>query len=118
MIDVFPWMSSIKNPLEKKRLAYLKDHYVRGGESDKNWRKTKPLKKAKANRAFRKKTNGLLPVCIDDETAPVASIRKLEGARKKAVSQMGAVHLKQFVARRKAKREAMIGARKRRFAKH
>lgn len=107
-------MSSVTNPVEKKRLAYLKDHYVRGGESDKNWRKIKPLKKAKASRAFRKRTNELLPVSLNDETAPVASIRKLEGARKKTVFQMGAVHLKQFVERRKAKREAMIGARKRR----
>lgn len=46
-----PFMSSITTPLEKKRLAYLKDHYVRGPASPKNWRKVKPFKKAKASRA-------------------------------------------------------------------
>ena len=110
-------MSSVIHPVEKKRLAYLKDHYVRGGASPKNWRKVKPLKKAKASRAFRKPHKDLLPVCSDEESAPVASIRRLEGVRKRKVPQMGAVSLKEFVEWRQRKRSEMIGARKRRQAK-
>lgn len=74
-------MSSVRHPREKKRLAYSRDHYNRNGESNKGWRKTKPLKKAKAQRAFRRKSNDLLATCPPEETAPLASVRKLEGAR-------------------------------------
>lgn len=63
-------MSSVTNPAEKKRLAYQKDHYVRGGASPQNWRKVKSFKKAKASRAFRKLHKSLEPVCADDEEAP------------------------------------------------
>ena len=107
-------MSSITNPVEKKRLAYLKDHYVRGPASPKNWRKVKPFKKAKASRAFRKTHKALLPICADDESAPTASVRRLEGVRNEKVHQMGAVSLKEFVEWRQRKRREMIGARKRR----
>jgi hypothetical protein len=110
-------MSSIANPVEKKRLAYLKDHYVRGGASPKNWRKVKSLKKAKACRAFRKMHKSLVPVCADEEAAPLASIRRLEGLKKIQISQMGAVSLKKFVEYRQQKRSEMIGARRRRHAK-
>src|SRR5215470_4660868 len=46
-------MSKVRDPVEKKRLAYARDHYNRGGQHDKGWRKIKPLKKMKARRAFR-----------------------------------------------------------------
>ena len=110
-------MSRIKNPVEKKRIAYARDHYNRNGESNKAWRKTKPLKKAKANRAFRKKLKDLTPICSLDKSAPVASVRKLEGARHHKVSDWGQVHLREFVAWRKERRQSSIGARKRRSAK-
>ena len=110
-------MSSIKHPAEKKRLSYSRDHYTRRAHSNKGWRKTKPLKKAKAQRAFRKKSNVLVRVCVDEESAPVASVRKLEGARTRKISDWGSVGLREFVASRKTKRQAMIGARKRRKEK-
>lgn len=110
-------MSSVKNPVEKKRLAYERDHYVRGGASPTNWRKVKSRKKAIANRSYRRRISDLLPVCANEESAPVASVRRLEGARKKIVPQMGAVSLKEFVAWRQRKRSEMIGARKLRRTK-
>jgi hypothetical protein len=110
-------MSAVRHPLEKKRLAYSRDHYNRNGESNKAWRKTKPLKKAKAQRAFRKKSNDLLATCTSEETAPLASVRKRESARLRKITDWGSVALHDFVKGRKAKRQAMIGARKMRKAK-
>jgi hypothetical protein len=110
-------MSRIKNPVEKKRIAYLRDHYNRNGESHKAWRKTKPLKKAKARRAFRKKANDLIQICLSDESAPSASLRKQLGARQRQIFDWGPVTLREFVTWRKTKREETIGARKRRKAK-
>lgn len=105
-------MSSVRHPQEKKRLAFSRDHYNRNGESNKAWRKTKPLKKAKAQRAFRKKSNDLLAACIPEETAPLASLRNLQGARVRKITDWGSVALRDFVTGRKAKRQAMIGAKK------
>lgn len=110
-------MSRVKNPVEKKRISYARDHYNRNGESNKSWRKTKPLKKAKANRAFRKKLKDLTLICALDESAPVASIRKLQGARHRKVIDWGPVHLREFVAWRKERRESSTGAKKTRRAK-
>ncbi|MCW1924054.1 hypothetical protein OKA05_15915 [Luteolibacter arcticus] len=110
-------MSSIKNPLEKKRIAYLHDHCYRGCPSNKGWRKSKPLKKAKARRAFRKKANDLARVCLSEDAAPSASIRKQNGTRQAKVFDWGPVALAKFVAWKKSKREEMIGARKKRMAK-
>lgn len=110
-------MSSVHHPQEKKRLAYSRDHYNRNGESNKAWRKTKPLKKAKAQRAFRKKANDLLATCTPEETAPLASLRNLHGARVRKITDWGSIALRDFVAGRKAKRQAMIGAKKLRKAR-
>ncbi len=110
-------MSSVRHPQQKKRLAYSRDHYNRNGESNKAWRKTKPLKKAKARRAFRKKANDLLAACTPEETAPLASLRNLHGARVQKITDWGSIPLHDFVKDRKAKRQAMIGARKTRKAK-
>lgn len=110
-------MSSVRNPQEKKRLAYSRDHYNRNGESNKAWRKTKPLKKAKAQRAFRKKSNDLLATCTPEEAAPLASLRNLQGARVRKITDWGSISLRDFVAGRKAKRQAMIGAKKLRQSK-
>lgn len=109
-------MSSVRDPQDKKLLAYSRDHYNRNGESNKGWRKTKPLKKAKEQRAFRKKANDLLASCTSEESAPLASVRKLEGARVRKITDWGSIALRDFVAGRKAKRQAMIGARKKRKA--
>ena len=110
-------MSSVRHPQEKKRLAYSRDHYNRSGESNKGWRKSKPLKKAKAQRAFRKKSNNLLATCTPEESAPLASVRNLHGIRVRKIIDWGSIALREFVAGRKAKRQAMIGAKKARRAR-
>ena len=110
-------MSTIKNPAEKKRLAYQRDHYNRNGQSNKAWRKTKPLKKAKARRAFRKTANDLTRVCATDDAAPTAATRKQEGIQQRRVSDWGAIGLRDFVASRQERRESAIGAKQKRKAR-
>src|SRR5262245_15068840 len=72
-------MSKVKDPVEKKRLAYERDHYNRGGQTDKGWRKIKPRKKAKARRVFRRTSNALTRVSVVEEATPTATIRRLTG---------------------------------------
>jgi len=109
-------MSSVKNPAEKKRLAYEHDHYNRGGENGKAWRKSKPRKKAKARRSFRRVANELTRVCATAEEAPVVANRKQEGLRQERVSDWGVIGLRDFVKSRQARREATVGAKKARRA--
>ena len=110
-------MSSVKNPAEKKRLDD-RDHYNRNGESNKAWRKAKPIKKAKARRAYRKAANDLAGVCAAEDTAPVAAVRKKEGLRQRRVTDWGAMTLRDVVASRQKRRESTVGARKKRQGKH
>lgn len=110
-------MSSVRPPQEKKRLAYARDHYNRNGESNKAWRKSKALKKAKSRRAYRKKSNDMLAAHTHEDGAPVTSIRKLQGARALKIADWGSIRLCDFVAGRKQQRQAMVGARKARKAR-
>lgn len=55
-------MSAVKTPQEKKRLSYKKDHVVNDGENDKSFRKKWPRKKARINRAHRRKVAQVLVV--------------------------------------------------------
>ena len=110
-------MSSVQNPAEKKRLAYERDQYNRGGENNKAWRKSKPVKKAKARRAYRKTANDLTRTCVADETVPTAACRKLEGVRQRRIIDWGSMSLREFVISRQAGRECAIGARQERTAK-
>jgi hypothetical protein len=107
-------VSSVKNPAEKKRQAYKRDHYNRNGESNKAWRKAKPLKKAKARRAFRKNTNDLTKMLIAEDAAPATAVRKQGRIRQKAVTDWGSVHLAAFVRSRLERRVASAGAKKKR----
>lgn len=106
-------MSSIHTPQQKKRLAYERDHYNRNGESNKAWRRAKPLKKAKARRAFRKASKDLLRVCAGEpERAPATALRKEGSIRQKRVTDWGAIHLKEFVASRRVCNSLNAGAKK------
>lgn len=105
-------MSRIKNPVEKKQLAYARDHYNRNGESNKAWRKVKPLKKAINQRASRRITKAVLQHSRDEEE----QLRKLGNVKRRKVLDWGSVHLREFVAHRKQHRQEMIGARKKRLA--
>ncbi len=89
-------MSSVKNPIEKKRLAYERDHYNRNGESNKAWRKAKPVKKAKARRAFRKTANDLTRVCTTGDGGPSAAARKKEGIQKRRGADLGGKGIREF----------------------
>lgn len=89
-------MSKVKDPVEKKRLSYERDHYCQSGQSDKAWRKIKPLKKAKARRAYRKASNGILRSCLDEAAVPLAISRKREGIRQRRVNAWGSVSLRKL----------------------
>jgi hypothetical protein len=105
-------MSKVKDPVEKKRLAYERDHYNRGGESNKGWRKKKPLKKAKVRRAFRKTSNDLTRSSAVEEATPTAAIRKHGGLKQREVNDWGVMNLKVFVKCRLTRRAATVGAKK------
>ena len=109
-------MSKVKNPVEKKRHAYERDHYNRSGQGNKGWRKMKPLKKAKARRAFRKTSNDLTRSSVTEETTTVAATRKHGGVKQREVPEWGAMNLKAFVESRLSRRAAGVGAKKRRRA--
>jgi hypothetical protein len=110
-------MSKVKDPVEKKRLAYERDHYNRGGQSDKGWRKIKPRKKAKARRVFRRTSSALMRVSADEEATPTATLRRLIGLKQHKVTDWGAMSLKEFVKSRFARRAAGRGAKKKRRAR-
>jgi hypothetical protein len=110
-------MSKVKDPVEKKRLAYERDHYNRGGENAKSWRKKKPLKKAKARRVFRRTSNALTRVSAVEEATPTATSRRLSGLKQHEVTDWGVMSLKEFVKSRFARRAASIGAKKKRRAR-
>lgn len=106
-------MSTIRNPKEKKRLSYERDHYNRNGENNKSWRKAKPLKKRKAVKAFRKSSNDLIKVVGGGDGAMNAE-RKLMSLRKEKIVDWGSIRLGDFVAGRKEMRAKRVNSRKRR----
>src|SRR5687768_17298379 len=108
-------MSSVHNPQEKKRLSYARDHYNRNGESNKAWRKAKPVKKRRARKGFRKSLNDLTRVVAAGQASENAE-RKLGSLRKKKVNDWGSIHLKEFVATRKRERSNRVKAKKLRRA--
>lgn len=110
-------MSRVKNPKEKKRLVYAHECRNAYGEPPKAWRRQKPLKKAKASRAFRKATNDLLQATLIEADAPQNAIRKLGSITRESVVDLGKVRLGAYVKARIKTRQAMVGARKRRQAK-
>lgn len=106
-------MSSIRTPREKKRLAYERDHYNRNGESNKAWRKAKPLKKTKARRAYRKANKDLLRVAgTEPDMASDSVVRKQNSIRQRRVNDWGAIHLREFVKTRRVRNHRNTGAKK------
>jgi hypothetical protein len=98
-------MSSIKSAPEKKRLAYECDHYNRGGENNKTWRKTKQVKKAVARRIFRKAANDTLKAVDPADPDATSEPRKKQAIRQKPVVDWGSIHLRAFVATRRRSRD-------------
>src|SRR5438128_119632 len=112
-------MSSIQTPREKERLAYERDHYNRNGESNKAWRKAKPVKKTRARRAFRKSSKDLLRASAGEpDNAPQSVLRKQASIRQRHVPDWGAIRLKDFVATRRVRNSLNEGAKKARRNAH
>ena len=108
-------MSTVKNPQEKKRLSYKKDHVVDGGENDKSFRKKWPRKKARINRAHRRKVAQVFtaPTTVDaDEADSVTKTIKRPKACKWGVLPLG-----EAVANHQESRVRNHGARKTRQGK-
>ena len=110
-------MSRIKSPQEKKRLEYEHDHRNASGQPPKGWRNTKPLKKAKANRSFRKATNDALQATLDEEGATQSATRKAGSTIKEKIIDWGKVKLGAYVQMGLNRRKASVGAKKLRRAK-
>lgn len=87
-------MSSITHPKEKKRLSIRHDHFNRNGQSNKAWRRIKPIKK-KASRAFRKHSNDLL--FAETEFGGSNSTRRLLSLKKRKVLDWGSIHLGEWL---------------------
>ncbi|WP_020472593.1 hypothetical protein [Zavarzinella formosa] len=101
-------MSKVKSPVEKKALAYCRDH-VSPSEYPHGFRKTWPRKKIRPGRAARHKVRQILRTTGDDTLAATV-------VRKK-VRKWGVISLRESVDFKKWKRNQMIGARKARQAR-
>ena len=99
-------MSKIKTAPEKKRLSYERDHYNRGGENNKTWRKTKKVKKASARRVFRKAANDAVWAIVATDPDAAVEPKKKQALRQKPVVDWGSIHLREFVATRRRTRDA------------
>ena len=110
-------MSKVSHPEEKKRLSYERDHYNRGGQHDKAWRKIKPRKKTDARRAFRKALNNLVPAQVSEENEGKAVLRRIGSQQQEKVLDYGARPLGELVPSVIEGRKARVGAKKKRQAK-
>ena len=100
-------MSAVHTPQEKKRLSYERDHRVRGGESDKAFRRNWPMKKRKASRSFRHSADSMTRAAI---TNPERDI-DFRVIRKRELTKWGVGSLGQMVANRRAKQALRFGAK-------
>jgi hypothetical protein len=89
-------VSKIKSPQEKKKLSYARDHYTRGGESARAWRRTKQVKKAHTRRSFRRAANDSVRESDDSDIS-----KKGRAILQKKVHDWGSVRLQDFVKTRK-----------------
>ncbi len=109
-------MSRVKNPQDKKRLAYEHERRNASGQPPKGWRNTKPLKKAKARRAFRKATNDTLASTLQDDSPSLSASRRAGSVLQEKIIDWGRVKLGSYVQMRLKHRRANVGARKMRRA--
>lgn len=68
-------MKERKSPQEKKDLSYTRDRRNVYGENDKSSRKNIPLRKAKQNRAFRKKANEAIKQAVGADFEQLEAIK-------------------------------------------
>lgn len=100
-------MSSVQTPQEKKRLSYERDHRVRGGESDKAFRRKWPIKKRKASRSFRRAADGMTRSAVADSEADV----DFRAIKKQQLTKWGVASLGDTVASIQALRACRVGAK-------
>ncbi len=103
-------MSSIRNPQQKKRLAYDRDHYAKS-EYDKArnaWR----IKKLKARQSYRRAVDSLArAAALDGE-----SDSKISAIRQRAVRRWPVPSLREDVAHKLKQRVRSVGAKRSRRA--
>jgi hypothetical protein len=104
-------MSSVHRPQEKKRLAYLREHYAKG-KHDKAFRKGWPTKKRKAIRSFRHAADGMTKAAALDE----GSDARISAIKQKPLSKWPVRTLKERLAQNLDKRARRIGAKRARHA--
>lgn len=91
-------MPKIKlTPQEKKKLAYLRDHYNRGGESKDAWRRGKPLKKRKARHSYRRKLKMELAKISLENDPEVSAGRRYTTCSQKKIIDWGVISLREYV---------------------
>src|SRR5690348_8034336 len=99
-----------KSPQEKKALSYTKDRRNNYGENDKASRKNIPLRKAKVNRAYRRKVNEIL----SEANAGDVEQRDLVDSKAKSVERFfwkkcADEPLGSFLKRKLERRESHVG---------
>jgi predicted RNase H-like HicB family nuclease len=104
-------MKKRKTPREKKALSYIKDRRNDYGENDKSSRKNIPLRKAKQNRAYRKKANDILAKVenkIDPEEIELVE-NEVKSVKKRYWKKCPDAPLGKVVERKLESREKKVG---------
>jgi hypothetical protein len=105
-------MSKIKSPIEKKKLAYDRDHFS-AGEYPHSFRIGWPRKEAAASRRHRRKVTQRLSAVQHRDTETAADIDSSD-IRRRVVRKYGAYTLRERVARKLDRRRRSYGAKKQR----
>jgi hypothetical protein len=98
-------MSKVKSPVDKKRLVYDRDH-VTPAEYPHAFRKQWPRKKAKAERAARRKVRQVLQASGEDTAATVV--------RREPVRKWASISLRESLQFKQWKRQQLAGRKARR----
>src|SRR5215472_1919184 len=103
-------MSSVRNPQEKKRMAYDRDHYAKSkhDKSRNRWR----TKKHKARRSFRHAADSLTRTAVFDGD----SDSKISAIKQRPHGRWAAPSMREVVAHNLRRRFRSIGAKKQRRA--
>ena len=96
-------------PQEKKRLAYERDHYNRGGQSLPAWRRLKRRKKRKSTHSLRRKQRLQLLKLGGEDDSELAARRRYTTLKVRKVHDWGAIGLREFVDTRRARSQLRRG---------
>ncbi len=107
-------MSKVKSAPQKKQLSYERDHFS-PGKYPKGFRKNWPRKKARANRAFRRKVAQLVDASLH-RNASSSDELAVEHVKREHVEKWVIETLRERVERTQVRRAATYGAKKARQA--